>query len=30
MIWWLVDIITAKKRAKEYNIKKFIEVTSYM
>jgi hypothetical protein len=30
MIWWIVDIISAKKRAKAYNIKKFIEVTSCM
>ena len=26
-IWWLVDIFTAKNRAKKYNYKRFMEVT---
>jgi len=26
-IWWLVDIFSAKDRAKKYNFKKFMEVT---
>ncbi|MDR1792223.1 MAG: TM2 domain-containing protein [Bacteroidales bacterium] len=26
-IWWLVDIFTAKDRAKKYNFKKFTQVT---
>jgi hypothetical protein len=30
MIWWVVDFISAKKRAKAYNLKKFVEVTSYI
>lgn len=30
MIWWLVDIISAKERTKKYNFKKFNKVTSYM
>ena len=29
-IWWLVDIISAKERAKKYNFKKFTQVTSFM
>jgi hypothetical protein len=27
-IWWLVDIFTAKDRAKKYNFKRFTEVTT--
>ena len=30
LIWWLVDIISAKERAKKYNFKKFTQVTSFM
>ena len=26
-IWWLIDIFSAKDRAKKYNFKKFMEVT---
>lgn len=29
-IWWLVDITTAKSRAREYNMKKFVQLTSLM
>jgi hypothetical protein len=28
MIWWLIDIISAKERAKKYNFKKFMKLTS--
>lgn len=28
-IWWLVDLISAKDRAKKYNYKKFLTVYSY-
>ena len=27
-IWWLIDIFSAKRRAYEYNYKKFIETVS--
>ena len=27
LIWWLVDIFSAKDRAKKYNFKKFMEAT---
>ena len=30
MVWWLVDVISAKDRAKKYNFKKFTQLTSYM
>jgi hypothetical protein len=30
LIWWLVDIFTAKDRAKKYNFKKFTQITSFM
>ena len=30
MIWWLVDIFSAKERAKKYNFKKFTQATSFM
>ena len=30
MIWWLVDIFSAKERAKKYNFKKFTQVTSFI
>ena len=29
-IWWLVDIISAKERAKKYNFKKFTQVTLFI
>lgn len=29
-IWWLVDIFSAKERAKKYNFKKFTQATSFM
>jgi TM2 domain-containing membrane protein YozV len=29
-IWWLVDIISAKDRAKQYNMKKFTQITSFI
>ena len=29
-IWWLIDIFSAKDRAKEYNFKKFNQVTSFV
>jgi len=25
LIWWVVDLFTAQKRAKEYNFKKFMQ-----
>ena len=30
LIWWLVDIISAKDRAKKYNMKKFTQFTSFI
>ncbi|NDW19811.1 TM2 domain-containing protein [Dysgonomonas sp. 216] len=30
LIWWLVDIFSAKDRAKRYNYKKFVLVTSIL
>jgi hypothetical protein len=30
LIWWLVDIFSAKERAKKYNFKKFTQATSFM
>jgi len=30
MVWWLVDVISAKDRAKKYNFKKFTQLTSYL
>lgn len=30
MIWWLVDIFSAKERAKKYNFKKFVQLTSFI
>jgi hypothetical protein len=29
-IWWLIDIFSAKERAKQYNLKKFMEATSIL
>jgi hypothetical protein len=29
-IWWIVDITTAKNRARQYNMKKFVKITSFM
>lgn len=29
-VWWLVDIFSAKDRAKKYNFKKFTQATSFM
>jgi hypothetical protein len=29
-IWWIIDIITAKKRTQEYNFKKFTEKASFV
>lgn len=29
-IWWLIDIFSAKDRAKAYNFKKFMQLTSYI
>jgi hypothetical protein len=29
-LWWLIDIFTAKSRARTYNFKKFIQVTSFI
>lgn len=29
-IWWLVDVISAKKRAQKYNYEKFMKMTSMM
>ena len=29
-IWWLVDIISAKKRTYDYNYKKFLQYTNLM
>jgi hypothetical protein len=29
-IWWLIDIFSAKKRAKEYNFKKFTKLTMFI
>lgn len=28
MIWWLIDIFSAKERAQKYNLNKFLRVTS--
>jgi len=28
MIWWLVDILSAKERAKKYNFAKFMQISS--
>ena len=30
MIWWIVDIISAKERTKKYNYKKFIQKLSFV
>ena len=30
MIWWIVDIISAKERTKKYNFKKFTEKVSFV
>ncbi|WP_163629502.1 TM2 domain-containing protein [Paludibacter sp. 221] len=30
MIWWLVDIFSARKRAQKYNFQKFIQMVSFM
>jgi len=30
MIWWIVDIFSAKERAKKYNFKKFVQLTSFI
>lgn len=29
-IWWLIDVISAKKRAKAYNMKKFLDTIALM
>jgi hypothetical protein len=29
-LWWLIDIFSAKKRAKEYNFKKFTKMTMFI
>jgi len=29
-IWWLVDIFSAKERAKKYNFNKFVKLTSFI
>ena len=29
-IWWIVDIFSAKERAKKYNFKKFVQLTSFI
>jgi hypothetical protein len=29
-VWWLVDIFSAKERAKKHNLKKFTQATSFM
>jgi hypothetical protein len=29
-IWWLIDIFSAKNRAKEYNFRKIMKVLSYV
>jgi hypothetical protein len=29
LIWWIVDVISAKERAQKYNFKKFTQVTSF-
>jgi len=29
-IWWLVDVISAKDRAKKFNMKKFVQITSFL
>jgi len=29
-IWWLVDIFSAKERAKKYNFKKFVQLSSFI
>jgi hypothetical protein len=28
LIWWIVDIFSAKERAQKYNLKKFMKITS--
>jgi hypothetical protein len=30
LIWWLIDIFTAKDRAKEYNFRKFMQFVSFV
>ncbi len=29
-LWWLIDIFSAKSRARTYNYKKFVQVTSFI
>jgi TM2 domain-containing membrane protein YozV len=29
-IWWLIDIFTAKERAKKYNFRKFMRLTAFI
>jgi hypothetical protein len=29
-IWWIVDIFSAKERAKKYNFKKFVQLSSFI
>jgi TM2 domain-containing membrane protein YozV len=29
LIWWFIDIFSAKRRAQEYNFKKFMELAAY-
>lgn len=30
LVWWLVDIFTAKDRAKKFNLKKFMKLTAFI
>ena len=30
VIWWVIDIFSAKERAKKYNFKKFVQLTSFI
>lgn len=30
MLWWLIDIFTAKKRTYRFNLKKFLESTAHL
>ena len=29
-IWWIVDVFSAKERAKKYNFKKFVQLSSFI
>ena len=30
LVWWFIDIFTAKNRAKKYNFKKFSQLTAFV